>query len=224
MRQMTEGVWVSALAADQMDIGRLLTQRDRMLITRIPLTGKAQKILATPIFGYAISFTGDAGETGWFSPEARTGNLRRCWDISMPETLDQSLWKGCARRAINGYIPRFEEENAWDSDKYTRLGNETDFDPHPGEPKTLNHLACEDRRLDEQQRWVGVDALMTLKGDVDNLGTIFQQGLRSRPLPGWRRSLGSSMPFSPFIYRRCARAKHGFAIPTRCLPAAMTSS
>lgn len=177
-RQIAEGVWVSALAADQMDIGRFLTQRDRVLITREPLTGKALKTLATPMFDYTISFTDDAGETGWFGQEARNGNLRRCWDISMPEALDQPLWKGCARRAINGYIPRFEEENAWDSDKYLRLGNEANFDPHPGEPKTLNHLACEDRQLDEQQHWVGVAALMTLKGDVDNLGTIFQQGLR----------------------------------------------
>ncbi|MBL8254916.1 MAG: type III-A CRISPR-associated protein Cas10/Csm1, partial [Candidatus Competibacter sp.] len=176
-RQITEGVWVSALAADQMDIGRFLTQRDRVLITREPLTGKALKTLATPMFDYTISFTDDASETGWFSPEARNGNLRRCWDIAMPEALDQPLWNGCARRAINGYVPRFESENSWDSDKYPRLGDKADFDPHPGEPKTLNHLACEDRWLNERQRWVGVEALMTLKGDVDNLGAIFQRGL-----------------------------------------------
>ncbi len=176
-RRIADEVWVSDLAADQMAIGRLLTQRDRVLITHEPLTGKGLKALTTPIFGYCVSFTDEGGETGWFGPEARSGNLRRCWEISMPETLDQPLWQGCARRAINGYIPRFEEDNAWESDKYWPVGSETDFDPHPGEPKTLNHLACEDRRLDEQQRWIGVPALMALKGDVDNLGTIFQQGL-----------------------------------------------
>ncbi len=176
-RQIADHVWVSALAADQMAIGQYLTHRDRLLITRAPLSGKALKSLATPIFGYHISFTAEAAETGWFGPEARDGNLRRCWDISMPQALEQPLWNGCARRAINGFIPRFEEENAWESDKYTRLRNEADFDPHPGEPKTLNHLACEDRWLDERGRWVGVEALMTLKGDVDNLGTIFQRGL-----------------------------------------------
>ena len=74
-------------------------------------------------------------------------------------------------------LREFEEENAWESDKYARLQNEADFDPHPGEPKTLNHLACEDRWLDERGCWVGVEALMTLKGDVDNLGAIFQSGL-----------------------------------------------
>ncbi len=176
-RQVAEGVWVSALAADQIDLGRYLTHRDRLLITRTPPSGKALKSLATPIFGYTISFTDAAGETGWFGPEARAGNLRRCWDISMPQTLGQPLWNGCARRAINGYVPRFESENAWESDKYKGLRDKADFDPHPGEPKTLNHLACEDRWLDERGRWVGVEALMTLKGDVDNLGAIFQRGL-----------------------------------------------
>ncbi|MDG4550442.1 MAG: type III-A CRISPR-associated protein Cas10/Csm1 [Candidatus Contendobacter sp.] len=176
-RQIADGVWVSALAADQMAIGQSLTHRDRLLITRASLSGKALKSLATPIFGYHIGFTAEAAETGWFGPEARDGNLRRCWDISMPEALEQPLWNGCARRAINGYIPRFESENAWESDKYKGLRDEADFDPQPGEPKTLNHLACEDRWSNERQRWVGVEALMTLKGDVDNLGAIFQRGL-----------------------------------------------
>ena len=174
-REIAPNVGVCALAYDQIAIGNYLTSHDRILITRNPLGGKT---LTTPLFGYFISFTDDASETGWFGPEARDGNLRRCWDISMPETLDQPLWNGCARRAINGYISRFESKNAWESDKYARIRDATDFALYPGEPKTLNHLACEDRLLDEERRrWVGVEALMTLKGDVDNLGTIFQRGL-----------------------------------------------
>lgn len=176
--QIAEGVWVSALAADQIIIGQYLTRRDRLLITHDPMSGQALKSLAIPLFGYHISFTAEATETGWFGSEVRGGNLRRCWDISMPETLEQTLWKGCARRAINGFIPRFEEGNVWESDKYAHIQNEANFDPHPGEPKTLNHLACEDQWLDDKRRcWVGVEALMTLKGDVDNLGAIFQSGL-----------------------------------------------
>ncbi|MDG4560918.1 MAG: type III-A CRISPR-associated protein Cas10/Csm1 [Candidatus Competibacter sp.] len=176
-QEIAPNVGICALAADQIDIGRFLTHRDRLLITRASMSGKALKSLVTPIFDYHIGFTAEAAETGGFGQEARDGNLRRCWDISMPEALEQPLWNGCARRAINGYIPRFESENAWESDKYKGLRDEADFNPHPGEPKTLNHLACEDRWLNERQRWVGVDALMTLKGDVDNLGAIFQRGL-----------------------------------------------
>ncbi|TVR57855.1 MAG: type III-A CRISPR-associated protein Cas10/Csm1, partial [Candidatus Competibacteraceae bacterium] len=195
-RQIAEGVWVSALAADQMAIGQYITHRDRLLVSCVPPTDKALKSLATPIFGYHISFTAEAAETGWFGPEARAGNLRRCWDISMPEALEQPLWNGCARRAINGHIPRFESENAWESDKYNGLRDVADFDPHPGEPKTLNHLACEDRWVDERQRWVGVAALMTFKGDVDNLGAIFQRGLSE---PTFARMAAMSRQLNAFF-------------------------
>lgn len=174
IREIAPGIGVCALAADQIAIGNRLTNCDRILITRQRLNSTT---LTTPIFGYFISFSDNANETGRFAAEADKGNLRRYWDIAMPETLDRPLWDGCARRAINGYIPRFEGQNSWESDKYPRLEDKADFDPHPGEPKTFNHLACEDRQLDQQQCWVGVEALMTLKGDVDNLGTIFQRGL-----------------------------------------------
>ena len=95
----------------------------------------------------------------------------------MPDAADRPLWNGFARRYINGFIPCFEGETALESSKYDLIRADQELDLYPGEPKTLNHLACEDRRLDEQQRWVGVAALMTLKGDVDNLGALFERGL-----------------------------------------------
>ncbi|MBU1666304.1 MAG: type III-A CRISPR-associated protein Cas10/Csm1, partial [Gammaproteobacteria bacterium] len=51
-----------------------------------------------------------------------------------------------------------------------------------GAPKTLNHLAFDDRRSSPEKpdKWVGAEALTTLKGDIDNLGLIFQQG-QERP-------------------------------------------
>ncbi|MBK7543155.1 MAG: type III-A CRISPR-associated protein Cas10/Csm1 [Candidatus Competibacteraceae bacterium] len=195
--QITDGVAVCDLAFDQIAIGNRLTNRDRILITRSPLVSKSHsQPLKTKVFDYCISFTDDPGETGWFGPEARSGNLRRCWDITMPEAMDQLLWNGCARRHINGYVPFFESENSWISDKYPRLENNADFKPHPGEPKLLDHLACEDRRLNEKQRWVGVEALMTLKGDVDNLGSIFQGGLRE---PTFARTAALSRQMNVFF-------------------------
>lgn len=194
IHQIGEQLWVSALAADQIAIGNFITHRDRLLITRTALSGKT---LATSIFGYFISFTAGANETGWFGPEAHSGNLRRCWDISMPESMNQPLWNECARRAINGYIPRFMDEDEWQSEKYVRMAqDEADFDPHPGEPKTLNHLACEDRQLNDEGQWIGVSALMTLKGDVDNLGVIFQRGL---PEPSFARMAALSRQLNDFF-------------------------
>ena len=51
------------------------------------------------------------------------------------------------------------------------------FEHDPREPKTLEHLARDDRWPDPDGRYQGIEALVTLKGDVDNLGSIFEKGL-----------------------------------------------
>ena len=43
--------------------------------------------------------------------------------------------------------------------------------------KTLHHLACEDRHPSDKGKWVGEIALVSLKGDIDNLGSLFQNCL-----------------------------------------------
>ena len=72
-------------------------------------------------------------------------------------------------------MPIFGEVSAWDRDRYRGTAEEEEAEP--GAPKTLNHLACEDRRMGADGRWEGIAALMTVKGDVDNLGLVFQQGM-----------------------------------------------
>lgn len=166
--------WVSELAADQIDTGKYLATQKRVLITRQPLE---HHTLRLDVFGYRVNFTESEEETGRFGNEAKTGNLVRAWDFSLPESPDAPLWNGYGRRQINAYIPRFGEVNAWEAECYQGIEQAEDFEPDPREPKTLNHLARDDRRLDENGRWIGVEALMTFKGDVDNLGLIFQKGL-----------------------------------------------
>ncbi len=179
-----DGEWISELAWDQVHTGKWLAHQDRLLITRQriePLSeGQTLNRLRLPIFGYHVLFTGAEEASGKFGDEAKSGNLVRAWDFSLPESADAPLWSGYARRAINAFVPKFGELNEWEADRYQGLKDLDDFDPHPQAPKTLNHLAREDHRLDENGRWVGAVALMTLKGDIDNLGLIFQQGL-ARP-------------------------------------------
>ncbi len=168
---------VSNLAKDQIDIGNWLTRFERLLVTR---EGIGEHTLGVDLFGYRISLTGDEADSGRFGPAVRDGNLIRAWDFSLPDRDgDRPLWNGYARRYINGYIPRFsgEEISAYERDKYARCDPDADSDFSAHEPKTLNHLACEDQRLDDKRRWIGIRALTTLKGDIDNLGLIFQQGL-----------------------------------------------
>jgi CRISPR-associated protein Csm1 len=132
------------------------------------------------VFGYGVAFTQSEEVTGKFGALAKDGSLQRCWDFSLPDKLTDTLWHGYARRFINAYVPRFSELDLQTQSKYGGLENEVEWaDMRFGIGKTLNHVACEDRTCPrEPDKWQGQIALMTLKGDVDNLGTLFQQGLQ----------------------------------------------
>lgn len=171
------GISISDLAHDQIKVGDYLTKYERFLITRENLD---HNTLRLPIFGYYISFTKDEEITGRFSRLAVDGKLLRVFDFSLPESDDAALWNGYARRHINGYIPRFNQNDLENKDKYTGIDEEIEADAI----KTLTHVACEDKHLksgddleNKGRQWSGIHALMTIKGDVDNLGLIFQQGL-----------------------------------------------
>jgi len=170
----------AALSRDQITLGSALTREDRLLVVRDPaaLSGGNLTRLEVPVFGYGVAFTKNEEITGKFGALAKDGNLQRCWDFSLPDNLTDTLWNGYARRFINAYVPHFVEEDQWASDKYQGQADEVDFDKARFSGKTLNHIACEDRQpRRDREGWQGQTALMTLKGDVDNLGTIFQQGL-----------------------------------------------
>ncbi|GAB4253958.1 MAG: type III-A CRISPR-associated protein Cas10/Csm1 [Methylomicrobium sp.] len=170
--RLDQDTYISELANDQIETGHWLTRRKRILITRRPLD--MTSALQLPIFGYHIGFAENEEVQGKFGEQARNGNLLRAWDFSLPESADRALWNGYARRSINAYIPLFDENTRREAE----LGKYPDeeslsFD----DAKTLNHIACEDKVFDENHRWRGIQALSTLKGDVDNLGLIFQNGL-----------------------------------------------
>lgn len=170
----------AALSRDQIKLGTQLARQDRILVVRAgnQLQGGNIFSLETPIFGYQIAFTRDEEISGKFGALATAGQLVRCWDFSLPENLTDSLWHGYARRYINAYVPRFTETDSWSSEKYGRWEDEVAFDPRFEQGKTLNHIASEDRTpLSEREGWQGQVALITLKGDVDDLGKIFQRGL-----------------------------------------------
>jgi CRISPR-associated protein Csm1 len=175
-RRLEEGqdTWVSDLAYDQMMTGSRLATQERILVTRQDLN---HNTLQLSLFGYYISFTRDQEITGRFGRDAESGNLLRVWDFSLPEIVDAPLWNGYARRYINAYVPRYGNLNFYDNERYDGLERPQDSN----EIKTLNHLARDDWRFEQDasgaKRRVGVEALMTLKGDVDNLGLIFQRGM-----------------------------------------------
>lgn len=187
--QMDGELWVSRLARDQITAGTQLTRRSRLLVGQGRLPGSA---LDVKIFGYTVSFVD--GESR-IAPE----ELHRAWDFSLPRAADEPLWSGWARRYINAYVPRFVEVTAWDLELHDRSAQSGDV-PAPGDPMTFEHLAEAARRPeprdDGDTRWVGVPALAILKGDVDNLGAIFQRGLDA---PSFGRMAALSRQMNAFF-------------------------
>ena len=159
------GISMSNLARDQIEVGTRLVddRRNRVVITR---EKPGLDTLQIRIFGYHVSFPQER-EMDQLKQAANSGDLLRAFDISLPVTGDTALWNGYARRCINGYVPRFKPDDVQNSAKYRRLEDEPGT-VEEGKIKSFNHIACEGS---------GVNALMVLKGDVDNLGLIFQRGL-----------------------------------------------
>ena len=178
----TDGIALANLSHDQITLGSLLTKYDRLMVlnngSSISNNANTHKLLL-PIFGFYIAFTEEEAISGKFGSEAKAGTLLRCWDFSLPD-LSQTLWQGYARRYINAYVPRFSEGDEWLEGKYGSIKDADDVsEVKIGNPKTFNHLACEERHSEDGKNFIGKIAIATLKGDVDNLGTIFQQGLQT---------------------------------------------
>ncbi len=205
----------AALSRDQIAIGKGLSRQQRLLVLRdgaALAAGVSATRLEVPVFGYTVAFTADEDKSGKFGNLASNASLARCWDFSLPGSLDETLWHGYARRYINAHVPRFTSLDLQTSAKYNALEGDVDSDAVRHEAgKTLNHIACEDRvpRSEEIGRadtWQGQVALMTLKGDVDNLGLIFQQGLQA-PTFAKMAALSRQMNafFAVYLPALCAR-------------------
>lgn len=175
-----EGKHVCKLALDQINTGKWLTHHDRILISS---GGEIHNTLQLDIFGYRISFTGSEEASGKFGALAAQGALRRAWDYSLAAEKEAVLFNGYARRNINAWVPLMGDANTWESDRY--LGIEEDADWDARAPKSFEHIARDDLWLDEKDHWNGTEALMVLKGDVDNLGQIFEQGLKRPSFAKW---------------------------------------
>lgn len=176
------GKLASLLAADQIDLGRWLAdpRMSRLLVVRetadLRESGNV-KPLGLDYFGYRVAFASDEEASGRFGPLAESGALLRCWDFSLPGRDETAaLFHGYARRDINAFVPVFDPAKVeWEARKY---GEDK---PEDGQTiKALNHLACEDKlpKGDGLEHWQGVTALAVLKGDVDNLGSLFQRGIQ----------------------------------------------
>ncbi len=163
------------LSFDQIKVGEYLSKYERIIISREDLQ---HHTLSLPLFGYYISFSPAEEQSGRFGQAVAADNIRRVWDISLPQG-SETLFKGYARRNINSFVPLFSIDDVQHQEKYDDLDPQEQGGIRSNAIKSFNHLACEDRQPSETDalKWQGQKALMTLKGDVDNLGSIFEAGL-----------------------------------------------
>ncbi|MDP8033566.1 type III-A CRISPR-associated protein Cas10/Csm1 [Pasteurella atlantica] len=180
---LEESEKLSLMSKSQIKIGENLVKKDRLFVCDCSTDIKkfeSTQILDLDIFGYKVVFTSNKEETG----ELGDVNIHRFWDFSLPKDLKTPVWNGYARRYINGYVSVFDENSQLEKDKYQNIDEENKIEK--GVIKTFDYLACEDRKErisdTETKNYIGQSALMTLKGDVDNLGSIFKQGLGNTTL------------------------------------------
>ncbi len=190
-----ETLLISKMAADQIDLGYWLSQRhlSRLMLLREPQT---QRCLRLPLFGFYVAMVSDEEQSGKFGQLAANGVLRRCWDLSLPKSGDTPLFQGYARRYINGWVPTFTQHDIAYAERYGTVAGEM----KNGDIKSLEHLACENKRLDETEqndsRWLGITALGVLQGDIDNLGALFETGLKK---PSFAKTASLSRQFNLFF-------------------------
>jgi CRISPR-associated protein Csm1 len=143
----------SMLAADQIAIGKHLAnpQLNRLLVVTddADLRDSASvKPLHLAYFGYRVAFACDEDSAGRFGELAAKDQLRRCWDFTLPTGERDTP-------LFRGYARR-------DVNAYVPVDDL--------KPVDLNTLATCDAG--------SVNALAVLKGDVDHLGAIFQEGIK----------------------------------------------
>ncbi len=132
---------VCALAADQVRVGKWLTRFKRVIISSHTLEHQS---LSLDIFGYHINFTAEQQGSGKFGGAAADGIIRRFWDLQQPESGNETLFRGYARRYINGYVPVMGDVNDYERDRYQDISGFDESSFHAQEPKTFEHIACDD--------------------------------------------------------------------------------
>lgn len=174
-----QGLHLSKLVSDQIQLGQKLAdpKRQRLLLTRTPLS-KAQFHL--PLFGYWLHFAQDEEVDGRFGNLVSQKQLARCYDLSLPDTDPlQPLFQGYARRLVNAYVPLVQRED-FDLAQLGLYDGLEEGCGQLGELKTFEQLARQGLKPspDSDRYFEGVEALLVVKGDIDNLGLLFQNGLK----------------------------------------------
>ncbi len=186
-------VQMSRLSWDFILTGELLTQHGRLSILAEEAT---EASLTLPLLGYRVRFCEDVKD------RAERERLIRWWDFSLPEPRQDGggnfIWKGVARRNFNTYVPRLRRQDL-DNPQFQKLDL---AEIEEGGIKSFSMLAMEDRTADHDRSrggtpsYKGIEALAVIKGDVDNLGMLIQNGFSA---PNFSRMASLSRQINAFF-------------------------
>ena len=163
-----EGHPSCAISRDEIRIGQAIVKQTMLAIVK----DKGHSIshdCEQSIFGYRYCFIDRLDDI------PIGANLVRVWDFSLPVSEEDPLWCGFARRNIAGYVPRFGSLSELEANPIYDSLDKTEV--KEGNVKMFNFLACDDKTISEDDVVKGVEAICGFKGDIDNLGQIFQRGL-----------------------------------------------
>jgi CRISPR-associated protein Csm1 len=161
---LLQGEAVSHLGASMLVLGNWLrrwSDEDLVVVHRSEPFGSHAECLET-IFParLRISFI-KRSVIEMISP--RLTQVSRIWDYKLPETLETAPWNGFAHRQINAWAPWIVSEDR--SMSFEEIAAEN---IRVGRKKSTSGAAVEE----------GIEALAVIKGDVDNLGRIFQSRMQ----------------------------------------------
>ncbi|MCX8023448.1 MAG: type III-A CRISPR-associated protein Cas10/Csm1 [Syntrophorhabdaceae bacterium] len=166
------------ICRDQIYIGEHLVKEDKIAIGTTDVDFKGDSLLE-PLFGfYQVSFDVD----GKLNELAKAGKLLKYWNVGISK--DGKLSKEITSKFINGYIPRYEDEDNYDDRLLAgKKKDETRLELIDSiknkYPKTFLAIAKKALQFtDKPDKFKGIEALGVLKADIDNLGLIFSHGIK----------------------------------------------
>ena len=211
--------YISRFAKSQIRLGELLARPNytRLVIARSLTNESNLETIPIDIFGWQVAFTTPEEVSGKFAPLIETGDLLRMIDFSLPQGKPQDvLFGGYARRNLNAYVPLFKPEDYQHREALYQSLSEV---PKPGQIKPLDLIARDNMTpiKDDLGAFEGEEALMTLKGDVDDLGEIFRVGLAGQMTFARMATLSRQLDafFSLFLPWVCAKVSGDMDVAVR---------
>ncbi len=162
-----------SLCRDHVFLGANLVKKSRIAIISDADNIKEDDKLSEPIFGeYQVIFE---------DSEEMMKDLKfiKYWDLGIDKGFN-----GVAVKFINGYVPKYSDEDRLDKRIYENLKNDKEkefFEKQikNEDPKNLNHIACKAKNsTKDEDKFCGLEAIAVLKADVDQLGKIMACGLK----------------------------------------------